>query len=631
MPRGRHRHSPPLHRLLPPSAIAGVSLVCAVGPWLFTEPAVLRVLAAGAAVTAVAGAVVMRSWDTAAGKRVADLTRARASDEWRHEERVAELETDLDESRELRVKLEHKLRAKRTELAGLRNEHAALLRRYATAETERATALEGRRQLAIEASVPTRALPAARTAPDTVAPDAVAAPDAPAVQEPVDPAGFFGVANAPGAAAKRTGSSDEAAASRADDADPAQDADAESGKSGKSGENGVQGAQDVKEENGTTGSATTGPGETADAGAAPGEGTSSEGTGAKAEDGAPDGAEQSGEVFSPAGSGLFLRAGAALSRIVSGGPEPEGAKTAAAGSVAVARSDSDTDTDPDGDPDPDAEPDTDTDAEGDAEPAKATSQDGRPEHGESALDAAVKDAAARKNAAARQSTATRRNAAGPSAATANGEPPKGASQGRATPSGSGQAPRTAPSTGSGPAPDAGTEDGGAQGKPEAVGGHQRATAEAQPSPSRPSAPPAQTMPSAPSTPSTADVVPAPAARAHQPVKAAEPAKRSGHFTVPTAVAVAPPTAPVRRPSVEGGFDFFGTQKESSDAAAMEAVQNEDLADVVGQEALALHKAEAESGFKPASEGVLRAGQVIDLTEHDETEQIDVAGLRRTAS
>jgi hypothetical protein len=154
MPRGRHRHSPPLHRLLPPSAIAGVSAVCAAGPWLFSEPLVLRGLAAGAAATAVVGAVVMRRWDAAAGKRVADLTRARASDEWRHEERAAELETDLDESRELRTKLEQRLRAKRAELQGLRNEHAALLRRYATAETERATALEGRRLLEIEATVP---------------------------------------------------------------------------------------------------------------------------------------------------------------------------------------------------------------------------------------------------------------------------------------------------------------------------------------------------------------------------------------------------------------------------------------------------------------------------------------------
>jgi hypothetical protein len=165
MPRGRHRHSPPLHRLLPPSAIAGVSVVCALGPWVVSETVILRVLAAAAAVTAVVGAVVMRHWDTQAGRRVADLTRARASDEWRFEERVAELESDLEESRELRQKLEHRLRAKRTELAGLRNEHAALLRRYATAETERASALEGRRRLEIEAAPQAPALPAARPAP----------------------------------------------------------------------------------------------------------------------------------------------------------------------------------------------------------------------------------------------------------------------------------------------------------------------------------------------------------------------------------------------------------------------------------------------------------------------------------
>jgi hypothetical protein len=140
--------------MLPPAAIAGVSLVCALGPWLFTEPAVLRNLAAVAAATALVGAAVMRRWDMQAGKRVADLVRARASDEWRFEERLAELETDLEESRELRGRLEQKLRAKRAELAALRNEHAALLRRYATAETERASALEGRRLLELEAAVP---------------------------------------------------------------------------------------------------------------------------------------------------------------------------------------------------------------------------------------------------------------------------------------------------------------------------------------------------------------------------------------------------------------------------------------------------------------------------------------------
>ncbi|MFE6496150.1 hypothetical protein [Streptomyces sp. NPDC057748] len=169
MPRGRHRHSPPLHRILPPSAVVGVSVLCAGSTWLLAEPLVLRGLAAAAAAAAVTGAYLMRSWDREAGRRVAELTRARAGDEWRAEERIAELESDLEESRELRTRLETKLRRKRVELANLRGEHAALLRRYATAETERASALEGRRQLALEAAGTPRELPAARSTPTPAA------------------------------------------------------------------------------------------------------------------------------------------------------------------------------------------------------------------------------------------------------------------------------------------------------------------------------------------------------------------------------------------------------------------------------------------------------------------------------
>ncbi len=125
----------------------------------------LRSLVAVTAAAAVTGAVLMRSWDRSAGHKVAELTRARASDEWKNEERVAELETDVEESRELRLKLDAKLRVKRVELAALRTEHAALLRRYATAETERAGALEGRRQLVIGAGSSARALPPAGSTP----------------------------------------------------------------------------------------------------------------------------------------------------------------------------------------------------------------------------------------------------------------------------------------------------------------------------------------------------------------------------------------------------------------------------------------------------------------------------------
>lgn len=170
MPRGRHRHSPSLHRLLPPSAIAAFGLACAGGAWLVGDPGIgdsdtvlLRGFAAAAALAGISGAVLARRWDRGAGRRVAELKARQTRVEWRAEERQADLEGDLDEARKVREALEAKLLDKRTELAGLRTEHAALLRRYAQAETGRASALEGRRQLEIEAGSPARALTADAT------------------------------------------------------------------------------------------------------------------------------------------------------------------------------------------------------------------------------------------------------------------------------------------------------------------------------------------------------------------------------------------------------------------------------------------------------------------------------------
>lgn len=453
----------------------------------------LRALAAAAAVTAVVGGVVMRRWDTAAGKRVADLTRARASDEWRHEERVAELETDLDESRELRTKLEHKLRAKRAELAGLRNEHAALLRRYATAETERASALEGRRLLEIETVAPARALPAAtQTVESAESVDAVDSAEAEASE---------GVA--------------------------ATDEDMNEGAGEGTGED---------TEDGVTGEDVTT---------------------VEAEDAAEESpvAPASPQVFSPAGSSLFLRADAALSRITTGD---------------AATDVSDADTDPDTDPDDDAKPGAEVEAEGDTEAdSEAEVETAAASDSEADADAPTSD--------------ERESAKGE---LAKGESAKGGSE-------DGEPPTDGPPKGNRSLTDAKTA--------------------------------ALPVPAA----RAASIEAEPAAPAAHPVKPTKPARASGHFTVPTAVAVAP-AAPVRRPSVEGGFDFFGTQKGTS-SAAMEAMQNEDLADVVGQEALALHKAEAESGFKPVDEGARGVGQVIDLTAHDETEHIDLTELRTAAS
>lgn len=440
MPRGRHRHSPPLHRLLPPSAIAGVSVACALGPWVSSEATVLRALAAAAAATAVVGAVVMRRWDAQAGKQVAELVRARAGDEWRFEERVAELETDLEESRELRAKLEQRLRAKRAELAGLRNEHAALLRRYATAETERASALEGRRLLEIEAAEP----------------------------EPE---------SAPSSRALPPARGDEPAAAAAPEA---------------------------------------------------------------------AGTEERPAVFSPEGAPLYRSALTALARF-----DREGPDQGEAGTV--------------------------TDAEADAE-------------------AAGDEPEATEIRAARVESAEPAGAAESTEATGSADSADAAQAVEFTDSADpvADAPeRSEPSAH--PAPgDAVAEAAAAKGEPAADGVKEDAG-------------------QAPAT------------------EPARPAGRTpaGHFTVPTAVAVVP-AAPARRPVVEGGFDFFGTQK-GAPKTTLDSVQNEDLADVVGPEALAVHKAESEAGFKAADERSRGVGQVIDLTAHDETEQIDIQGLRSAAS
>jgi hypothetical protein len=136
--------------MLPPFTVAGCAAALAAASLFAGDTTALRVITAATALTACVGAALARSWDRSAGHRVAELETLRERDEWHTDDRVAELETDLEESRELRGRLEKKLRGKRAELARLRTEHADLLRRYATAESERARALEARRRLQLE-------------------------------------------------------------------------------------------------------------------------------------------------------------------------------------------------------------------------------------------------------------------------------------------------------------------------------------------------------------------------------------------------------------------------------------------------------------------------------------------------
>ncbi|MCX4664642.1 hypothetical protein [Streptomyces uncialis] len=445
MPRGRHRHSPPLHRLLPPSVIAGVSVVCASSAWFFSDTAILRGLAAGAGAAAVVGSVVMRRWDLVAGRRVAELLRARAGDEWRFEERVAEVESDLEESRAARGKLELKLRAKRTELAALRGEHAALLRRYATAETERASALEGRRRLAIEAAVPGTAGAAAPVPADDDA--------EPSRVEPAAPVATGALYLRANSALDRLGRGKEAVGGRALPAGP--------------------------------------PAEASDG----------------ASEGASDGAS---------------------------------AGTATAGPVEASAPKA-----------PDAPAPRDGSGPGSARDSSGTRAAPRPRSGPRPATAPTGGRA----------TVVPGNRSVPRQGGSESPAPKAA--GRATPDGAHPA-----------------KEGEGRGKAPAADGYARTVAAAD---------------------------------------------SAGHFNVPTAAAVVPP-APARRRPAPGGFDFFGAKGEP-EAAALEAVQNEDLADVVGEEALALHKAESEAGFKRSGAAVTGVGQVVDLTAHDETEPIDIQGLR----
>ncbi|WP_432758697.1 hypothetical protein [Streptomyces lydicamycinicus] len=94
----------------------------------------------------------------------------------------------------------------------------------------------------------------------------------------------------------------------------------------------------------------------------------------------------------------------------------------------------------------------------------------------------------------------------------------------------------------------------------------------------------------------------------------------------TAAAIAPSRPAASRAT--GGFDFFGNATGPRQPAAP---LEEDLADVVGEEALAEQSARTQPAEPAAAEDTQTdgatttgSGEVIDLTAHDETEQLDLA-------
>lgn len=142
MPRGRHRTSLQTRRLLPSLTAVAVASACAGGSLASDDPVTLRVIVVVAAAAVYTGAVLQRRRERIQDREISRLQTARIRDEWHTDEKIAELESDLEDFREIRTRAERKLNAKRSEFARLRGEHAALLKRYATAESERARALE---------------------------------------------------------------------------------------------------------------------------------------------------------------------------------------------------------------------------------------------------------------------------------------------------------------------------------------------------------------------------------------------------------------------------------------------------------------------------------------------------------
>ncbi|WP_255953220.1 hypothetical protein [Streptomyces odontomachi] len=538
MSPGRHRHSPPLHKMLPPSAIAGISLVCAAATWLSVNVQVLRALAAAAAVATVVCAIVMRSWDRVAGKRVADLRRARESDAWSHEERVAELEGDLEESRAIRTKLEQGLRQKRTELTALRTEHAALLRRYATAETERASALEGRRRLAIEAAPSSRAM-------------------TPVPAEPQRPVSPWQAARA----SSRQGHDGQQPTARVPEVQ----------RAAETMESGVVRSGVAPYEDAPFGAAPVGSGarEAERSGGAP-SGTGQVEQQRKGEEPRSDVGRRALPPAAPKPTpALFRRAKAALDTLGRAGT---------------------------------SEADT---AEHGSDGTRERASDGIREHGSGeARERGGDGAPGRGGDGARE-----RGGDGARERGQDDTRPADDKHADVVPRVPPQEPPPRPG-GAAARPGVVAQRPGLGVPPSAVAARQRASGAGE---------------------QQAE------ARGERDGRTDGGPSASGRYpAIPAAATAVPPAAPMR-PAPKGGFDFFGNQSAADTAppanspSALDTVRNADLADVVGDEALALHKAEAEAGFKPAGAMETGAGQVIDLTAHDETEQIDVSGLRNAVS
>ncbi|MFC1410662.1 hypothetical protein ACEZCY_16950 [Streptacidiphilus sp. N1-12] len=136
MPRGRHRQSSPLSRLLPPTACGVLAIASLIAAVFTGDPAVLRTLVVAASVGAFAGAVLLRLREHAGDVELEAEIAARSRDESRFEDRVAELEYQAETAEEQVKRLERRLLAQRAQITRIESENARLLRERARAAAE---------------------------------------------------------------------------------------------------------------------------------------------------------------------------------------------------------------------------------------------------------------------------------------------------------------------------------------------------------------------------------------------------------------------------------------------------------------------------------------------------------------
>lgn len=155
MPRGRHRQTSPLNRLLPPIACGVLAVAALVSAPLTSDLVLLRVLVVATAVGAASAAVLLRMRDRAGDVELEAEVSARARDEARFEDRIAELEFQAETAEEQAKRLERRLLAQRSQLARAEGDIQRLLRERARVAAEHAAraAEEARRREAAERGV----------------------------------------------------------------------------------------------------------------------------------------------------------------------------------------------------------------------------------------------------------------------------------------------------------------------------------------------------------------------------------------------------------------------------------------------------------------------------------------------